>query len=114
MSVPLYQTPAVFGLLACRADPPAAHRDLEKDREDRALSPVSADGLICIHLKYQSGFNHNYYTFTLMLPTKILLYGFFFEPSLYDHKCFDIRTAMQHTCERPISMASTKSSITLR
>ena len=76
--VPLYHTQAVLGLLAFGADPPAAHRDLEIDRGDRAVRPVSADGLICKHLK-----------------------------------CFDMRTAMQHTFEGPISVASTKFSITV-
>ena len=45
--VPLYHTPAVLGLLAFGAQPPAAHRDLEIDEGDRALSPVSADGWPC-------------------------------------------------------------------
>jgi hypothetical protein len=48
--VPLYQTPVVLGLLAFGADPPAAHCDLGIGSQERALSPVSADGLSCKHL----------------------------------------------------------------
>jgi len=45
--VPLYHVQAVLGLLAFGADPPAANPDLEMDRGDRALSPVSGDGRPC-------------------------------------------------------------------
>ena len=69
--VPLYDTPAVLGLLAFGAEPPAAHRDLEIDEGDRALSPVLADGWPC------------------STPVKI---PFLWRPQNCPNHCFDANT----------------------